>query len=206
MKKGKYVIFEGIDGCGKGTQIDRFKDDFDKLTREPGSQQNGTCQSIRKILLHGEKKNHLTTRLLFLADANEHLSNVVKPYIDAGCNVLSDRCMVSDQAYAPEFNSSLRDDIIANFMSLNPFIIFLDVSPEVALKRMTDRGELNQYEIDKVIHRLPELRRNYIKALVHYPCAIVNADVSIEEVYEQINGILTKLEEERNAEGNQCEC
>ena len=195
--KGLYIIFEGIDGCGKGTQIERFQGDFDKLTREPGSQQNGTCQSIRKILLHGEKKNHITTRLLFLADANEHLSNVVKPYLDSGCSVLSDRCMVSDLAYAPDFNNPLRDAILDNFRSLNPFIIFLDVSPEVALKRMTDRGELNQYEIEKVVHRLPELRENYIKALVHYPCAIINADVSIEEVYEQINGILIKLEEQR---------
>ena len=195
--KNKYIIFEGIDGCGKGTQFQIFCAQFDKLTREPGSTRNKTCRDIRKILLHGESKNHLTTRLLFLADANEHLSNVVKPLLDIGLSVLSDRCMISDLAYAPDFKSEIRDHILDNFRSLKPFIIFLDVDPEVAIERMMERGVLNQYEIEKVIHRLPELRKNYLKVLAHYPCAIVDANLSIEEVTEQIKVVINKLEERK---------
>jgi len=193
--KRNYVVLEGLDAAGKGTQLEKIKHLFGVITKEPGSPASKTCMDIRSLILDGVKKEEFTTGLLFLADANEHLTKVVKPALDSGQSVLSDRSMLSDLAYRPNFSKVMRESVLGNFKYLKPFIIFLDVSPDIAKERMIARGKLNQYEQDEVIHRLSDLRKNYLKALAESTLdfVIVDADKSIEGVTKEIQGIFNQF-------------
>ena len=93
-----YVIFEGIDGAGKSTQIARLAAAYPQaiVTKEPGGTKLG--ENLREILL---KENGLDKRaeiLLFLADRAEHFGKIIKPNLDK--MILSDRGFVSGMAYA----------------------------------------------------------------------------------------------------------
>ena len=93
-----YVIFEGIDGAGKSTQIARLAVAYPQaiVTKEPGGTKLG--ENLREILL---KENNLDKRaeiLLFLADRAEHFGKIIKP--NSNKIILSDRGFVSGMAYA----------------------------------------------------------------------------------------------------------
>ena len=93
-----YILFEGIDGAGKSTQIARLAAAYPQVivTKEPGGTKLG--ENLREILL---KENDLDKRaeiLLFLADRAEHFGKIIKPNSDK--MILSDRGFVSGMAYA----------------------------------------------------------------------------------------------------------
>ncbi|EET79833.1 dTMP kinase [Campylobacter showae] len=93
-----YILFEGIDGAGKSTQIARLAAAYTQaiVTKEPGGTKLG--ENLREILL---KENDLDKRaeiLLFLADRAEHFGKIIKPNLDK--MILSDRGFVSGMAYA----------------------------------------------------------------------------------------------------------
>lgn len=104
MKKGLFITFEGIDGCGKTTQIELLKESLEKkgytvlLTREPGAK--GLGEKLRKILLNydGEVSSNCES-FLFLADRAQHIDTIIKPAIDKGVIVLCDRHTDSTVAY-----------------------------------------------------------------------------------------------------------
>ena len=93
-----YILFEGIDGVGKSTQIARLAAAYPQaiVTKEPGGTKLG--ENLREILL---KENDLDKRaeiLLFLADRTEHFGKIIKP--NSNKMILSDRGFVSGMAYA----------------------------------------------------------------------------------------------------------
>lgn len=104
MKKGLFITFEGIDGCGKTTQIELLKDYFEQkgynvlLTREPGAK--GLGEKFREILLNydGEVSSNCES-FLFLADRAQHIDTIIKPAIEKGTIVLCDRHTDSTVAY-----------------------------------------------------------------------------------------------------------
>ena len=104
MKKGLFITFEGIDGCGKTTQIELLKDYFEQkgytvlLTREPGAK--GLGEKFREILLNydGEVSSNCES-FLFLADRAQHIDTIIKPAIEKGYIVLCDRHTDSTVAY-----------------------------------------------------------------------------------------------------------
>lgn len=104
MKKGLFITFEGIDGCGKTTQIELLKDYFEQkgytvlLTREPGAK--GLGEKFREILLNydGEVSSNCES-FLFLADRAQHIDTIIKPAIEKGHIVLCDRHTDSTVAY-----------------------------------------------------------------------------------------------------------
>ena len=104
MKKGLFITFEGIDGCGKTTQIELLKESLEEkgytvlLTREPGAK--GLGEKLREILLNydGEVSSNCES-FLFLADRAQHIDTIIKPAIDKGVIVLCDRHTDSTVAY-----------------------------------------------------------------------------------------------------------
>ncbi len=97
---GKYIVFEGAEGCGKSTQAARLATTLDAvLTRETG----GTDIGARlRAILHDTTNAHLDDRaeaLLAAADRAQHLAEVVRPALDAGRTVVSDRSVYSSLAY-----------------------------------------------------------------------------------------------------------
>ncbi len=93
-----YILLEGIDGCGKSTQIELIKDRFPNIitTKEPAGTNLGV--KIREILLNGEKVSKEAETLLFLADRAEHYNRILAPNRDKV--IISDRGFISGIAYS----------------------------------------------------------------------------------------------------------
>ena len=93
-----YVLFEGIDTCGKSTQIELIRQKHPEavVTREPGGTPFG--QKAREILLETGLRSHRAELLLFLADRAEHYDEVVRP--NRSGLLISDRGFLSGIGYA----------------------------------------------------------------------------------------------------------
>ena len=144
-----YVIFEGIDGAGKSTQIARLAAVFPQaiVTKEPGGTKLG--ENLREILL---KENGLDKRaeiLLFLADRAEHSGKIIKPNSDK--MILSDRGFVSGMAYALAGGNFSFEELL----SLNKFalqgnfpqkIVFFKADESTLRSRLNSRAQMDGIE------------------------------------------------------------
>ena len=146
MKQGKLVTFEGIEGCGKSTQMQRLSAWLSRrnrphtCTREPGGTDAGA--RIREILL-SEKTGKLEPAaevMLYLADRFQHITGVIRPHIEAGELVLCDRYHDSTLAYQG-YARGLQLEWIERIWSgsglaVRPDLTFLfDVAPETGISR-----------------------------------------------------------------------
>jgi len=150
--KGKFIVFEGIDGCGKTTQINEI---FNWLpqsnlisnnssiikTREPGGSLLG--EKLRELVLSNNKYNEpssLTELLLYSADRAEHVTKIISPALNKGDWVLSDRFSGSTLAYQG-YGRNIDVEIIKKLEIIacqgkKPDITFLlDISPEESIAR-----------------------------------------------------------------------
>ena len=144
-----YVIFEGIDGAGKSTQIARLAAIFPQaiVTKEPGGTKLG--ENLREILL---KENDLDKRaeiLLFLADRAEHFGKIIKPNLDK--MILSDRGFVSGMAYALAGGNFSFEELL----NLNKFalqgnfpqkIVFFKADESTLRSRLGSRAQMDGIE------------------------------------------------------------
>ena len=144
-----YVIFEGIDGVGKSTQIARLAATFPQaiVTKEPGGTKLG--ENLREILL---KENDLDKRaeiLLFLADRAEHSGKIIKPNSDK--MIFSDRGFVSGMAYALAGGNFSFEELL----SLNKFalqgnfpqkIVFFKADESTLRSRLNSRAQMDGIE------------------------------------------------------------
>ena len=112
---GVFVAFEGGDGAGKSTQAALLGQWLSAagrevvLTREPGGTPVGLA--IREVLLHGEHVAPRAEALLFAADRAHHVATVVRPALERGAVVLTDRYLDSSIAYQGQPRSLVRDEI-----------------------------------------------------------------------------------------------
>lgn len=157
MERGKFVTFEGCDGCGKSTQLRLLSEYLTAqgvphiFTREPGG--GKISESIREILLNG-KNAEMTDEceaLLYAAARVQHLSDRVEPALEQGKLVICDRYVDSSlayQAYArglgEEFVSSINAFALKNYRP--DLTIFIDLTPEEAFKRKHGADENDRLE------------------------------------------------------------
>nr|WP_315013803.1 dTMP kinase [uncultured Campylobacter sp.] len=144
-----YVIFEGIDGAGKSTQIARLAAAYPQaiVTKEPGGTKLG--ENLREILL---KENDLDKRaeiLLFLADRAEHFGKIIKP--NSNKMILSDRGFVSGMAYALAGGNFSFEELL----NLNKFalqgnfpqkIVFFKADESTLRSRLGSRAQMDGIE------------------------------------------------------------
>src|SRR6187455_2154946 len=144
MPHGKFISFEGIEGCGKTTQIALLSDYLKKhsiphtITREPGGTAVG--EGIRKILLTSETL-HLTAAselLLFYASRSQNIAEKIRPALARGEVVICDRFYHASMAYQGfgrgiplDFIDKLTDLVCAEYRP--ECTILLDIAPEVGL-------------------------------------------------------------------------
>ncbi len=150
--RGKFIVIEGIDGCGKSTQIDEIskwlpnsglmekKSQLVK-TREPGGSLLG--KKLRNLILDNAKDNKpsaLAELLLYSADRAEHVSKIISPALEKKDWVISDRFSSSTLAYQG-YGRNINLEIIKNIESIvcqgecPDLTIFLDISPEESVLR-----------------------------------------------------------------------
>jgi dTMP kinase len=161
MKKGRFITFEGGEGCGKSTQIRRLEAYLKEkgvevlVTREPGGTR---LAELIRGLLKDEKDDPPCDRaelLLFLAARAQLVKNVILPALDSGVWVLSDRFSDSTFAYQG-YGRGLDLGIlkVANDFacdSLKPDLtLLLDVPPEVASSRMRKRERETNTSADRI--------------------------------------------------------
>ena len=150
--KGKFIVFEGIDGSGKTTQINQLKKWINHtnliprnnkliVTREPGGTELG--KQIRSLLLDEsveKSPNSITELLLYAADRAQHINEIILPSLNKGDWVISDRFCGSTLAYQG-YGRKLDIKLIKNLETIatqgvSPDITFLlDISVEESIKR-----------------------------------------------------------------------
>jgi dTMP kinase len=165
MTKGLFIVFEGVDGSGKSTQMSMLKDQLEKhdkdvvLTREPTDGIVG--ELIRR---YAESRSRSlrpeTEALLFAADRVEH-SREIKRLMEEGKVVISDRYLHSSLAYqgaAGVDRGWIRE---LNKHTLQPdLVILLDIDPERSLNRVTYRDK-TVFEEDVYLRKVREIYREY---------------------------------------------
>lgn len=141
---GLFVAFEGGDGAGKSTQSRLLGSALEALgrevvlTREPGGTELGL--SIRQVLLHGDHVAPRAEALLFAADRAHHIATLVRPALDRGAVVLTDRYMDSSIAYQGVARALRREEVrdlsVWATEGLQPDLtVLLDVTPELGRAR-----------------------------------------------------------------------
>ena len=192
---GRFITFEGADGSGKTTQIEKIKEYLEKqghkclLTREPGGSDLGN--KIREILLHYDGEvDSLAELLLYMADRAQHVKKVIIPALNEGKIVLCDRytdSSVSYQGYARglDIERIIELNKIATDGLEPDLTIVFDVETEVAMKRVGDvKDRLEQEGVE--FHK--KLRNGYLELAKRFPdrIKVINSNLSIEEVFEQV--------------------
>jgi dTMP kinase len=210
VPRGKLIVFEGIDGCGKTTQLqhlyqwlaDRGSGQCPVLmTKEPGATQWG--QSIRSLLLNPPFREPLdpyAELLLYEADRAQHVQTVLKPQLEAGAIILCDRHTDSTLAYQGYGRGLDLDTItylnqIATQGLTSDLTLWLDVAVPVSRRRLVARGQADRMEqtdeqtdgqfYDRVRQGFAQLSQQYPQRIVR-----VEADAAEEEVAATIQGIV----------------
>jgi dTMP kinase len=201
-KQGKFITFEGPDGSGKTAQLDILTEEFIQAgysilkTREPGG--TPISDQIRATLLDLKNTAMIdrTEALLYQAARAQLVEEVIKPHLEQGGIVLSDRYADSTLAYQgfghQNTVSSLEGIIHYATGGLLPDLtILLDLPPEVGLQRRLDAGGLNRldaYDIN-FHHRV---RNGYLKLAGEAPdrWVVVDADRPFEIVQKDLRAIL----------------
>jgi len=147
----RYIAFEGAEGCGKSTQAARYAEAIGAvLTRETGGTDIGA--RLREIL-HDTSVGNLAPRseaLITAADRAQHLAEVVRPALDAGRTVVSDRSVYSTLAYQG-YGRQLDVDEVRKInewatSGLWPeVVVFIDTPDEIISERMS-RRKLDRFE------------------------------------------------------------
>jgi dTMP kinase len=202
MQHGRFVSFEGIEGCGKTTQIGLLSEYLKarsiahSITREPGGTAVG--EGIRKILLHSETI-HLTAAselLLFYASRSQNIAEKIKPALERGEVVVCDRFYHASMAYQGygrgiplDFIERLTDLVCDRFRP--EITILLDIEPAIGLERARARNhkraeDEGRFEMEN-LEFYTKIRNGYLElaardALIR----VIPADRPVEVVHRDI--------------------
>ena len=215
--RGKLIVFEGVEGSGKTSQLQRCSHwletsgllekwgGIDKksqltVTREPGGTSLGL--GLRKLLLEvgsTPTPQAIADRaelLMYAADRAQHVEELLKPQIELGAIILCDRytdSTVAYQGYGRGLDLNLIEQLnhIATGGLQSDLTLWLDVDAEIGLKRVRQRGSADRMELANLdFHR--RVQQGFTQLAASYPQRIVRVDASKsqDEVHERIQEIL----------------
>jgi len=184
---GRFIVFEGIDGCGKTTQLHTLAEILGGVgmktfvTCEPSDGEIG--KRIRRCLSGEERADGRLIGELFAADRLEHVKKL-REVLDSGCHVLCDRFFLSSLAYQGECMTSEELTAINReaLEILTPSLtLYFDITPEKAAERMNKRGEPQE-----IFEKLEYQKRVYARyrdaiAQRHDTDNIITIDASLDE-------------------------
>jgi len=188
MAAGRFITFEGIDGSGKSTQVRTLATALRAggaevvETREPGGAPG--AELIRALLVSGDtgRWSPETEILLFTAARRDHLERTIRPALDRGATVISDRFADSTRVYQGVARADLRptvDALHALAIGIEPDLtLILDLAPDVALARGLARGGAED-RFERFGQGFQErLRAGFLALAAEFParCRVVPAD------------------------------
>lgn len=202
---GKLIVFEGVEGCGKTTQMQLCFQWLESLnisvllTREPGGTALG--KDLRALLLEkslSKPVGEITELLLYAADRAQHIEEELKPNLDTGKFILCDRytdSTIAYQGYGRGLDMSLINNLnqIATGGLKSDITIWLDVDVEVGLSRKRGQTKLDRIEQETMdFHR--RVQQGYTELAVSNPSQIVRIDGNYSQdiVQKNIQEILQK--------------
>jgi len=206
-----FITFEGVEGSGKTTQIQRLKRYLTqkgfpcRVTREPGGGLIGG--KIRKILLNPEHRemSPLSELLLYEASRAQHVTEVVKPLLKKGLIVLCDRfsdASIAYQGYGRKLDLKWVERLNRlSSQGIKPDITFLlDCPSDVGLKRALQRNQMLKKEKEERFEREKiqfhhRVRKGYLSIAKKEPhrVKVIDTRACEEEVFEKIRQIVDQL-------------
>ncbi len=194
--KGTFIVFEGIDGTGKSTQIKLLDLALKKMghevvvTREPTRGVYG--QKIRALYQNRSAVSAEEELDLFIKDRREHVETLINPSLEAGKIVLCDRYFLSTAAYQGAAGCSTGKIIARHYFAPEPDLaIIIEVPPQLCISRIVDnRGDqLNDFEqlesLKKVDSIFKQMDLPYVER--------IDGSVTEEEVHRQVRELIERL-------------
>ncbi len=189
MRPGRLIVFEGIDGTGKSTQLALLADWLQEqgydvvVTREPT---DGVWGRKIRELYRNRAAHSLEEELeLFIRDRQEHVDQVIQPALDLGKIVLSDRYYFSTAAYQGAAGCDPDEVFARNSFAPEPdLVVLLSLDPEAAMERITTiRGDRpDDFEQPDQLRRVAELFASFD----HPAIRRIDAGLGIDEIQERI--------------------
>ncbi|MCA0274926.1 MAG: dTMP kinase [Proteobacteria bacterium] len=214
MARGFFITFEGGEGAGKSTQIERLATKLrDKrydiiVTREPGGSPG--AEAVRHVLLSGaaEPFGPEMEALLFAAARSDHVEQVIRPAVERGAIVLCDRFLDSSRVYQgvtgdldPDFMAAVERVAINGMMP--DMTLILDLDPTEGLRRATARrGADIADRFEKETLEVHQRRRDaYLAIAASEPerCVVIDAAQTPEDVENAITAAVFAGLEQRAA-------
>lgn len=193
MAKGKLIVFEGIDGAGSTTQLALFG----KYLRKKKIKFVETCEPtdgpigklIRKGLRRELKFSWDTLQLMYSADRADHLDKLIKPNLERGVNVISDRYFYSTFAYGElNLDGKWLRGLSRKFLPAD-ITFYIDTPADIAISRIkkTRRGK----ELFEKKKFLENVRKNYLKIVREFGSSIYLLDGTkpMEQIAEEVVSI-----------------
>ncbi|QCI17171.1 dTMP kinase [Buchnera aphidicola (Aphis helianthi)] len=204
MIKNKFIVIEGLEGAGKTSACTYVKKILRQnnitniiLVRQPGS--TPISEKIRKLIkiYHGEKIVKEAELLLIYAARIQLVKKIIKPALNRGDWVISDRHDLSSLAYQggglginKNIINQLKNLFLENFIP--DLTIYLDVMPEIGLKRALKRSSLDRIE-NRSLKFFKKTRKSYLNHIkLDEKIIKINANLDIENVTQNIKKQLLK--------------
>ena len=195
---GLFISFEGIDGSGKSTQARRLAETLRAqghdvvLTREPGGSPG--AEEIRRLVLEGEpdRWSAETEILLFTAARRDHLEKTIRPALDAGRIVITDRFADSTRMYQGITRGDLRgtvDQLHRMMIGVEPDLTFIvDMDPALGLQRALSRMGTEERFESFGEDLQTRMRAGFLALAAENParCTVIDGTRAIEDVAAEI--------------------
>ena len=189
----KFIVFDGLDGCGKDTQVNLIAEMYEQQGRKvdirshPCSD-NKFGRKSKQALLKTGKINHLKATLYYGLDA---LRSVHMYYYNKDTDVLIFSRYTMAVAYLPDVVNVIVYKIVSNVLPKSDCMFFLDVSPEESLRRIQSRNEE-----EEMFENIDDLRKVRSKTkIATYEWNIIPADDAPEVISEKVKDICIKSDQ-----------
>ena len=204
MSVGRFITFEGIDGSGKSTQARMLHASLQErgiqsvLTREPGG--SAGAEEIRRLLVEGDpdRWSPETEILLFTAARRDHLEKTIRPALQDGAIVVSDRFADSTRVYQGAARGDLRtlvDRLHSEVIGTEPDLTFvIDMPPEQALERGLARQSGEDRFEDMGVEFQEKLRDGFLNLAREYPqrCQLIDGARDMDAVAADVLAIVDR--------------
>ena len=202
---GKFISFEGIDGCGKSTQAKILSEELIAcghkilLTREPGGSDG--AEEIRNLLLTGntDRWSAETEILLFTAARRDHLERTILPALENGLAVICDRFSDSTRVYQGVTRGDLRDLVDQLDSAMIPrqpdITVLIDLDPNISLARAIERSNNEARFEDFGVEMQIKLRKGFLSLAHEFPnrFLVIDGNRTEAEVAENISKRLHEI-------------